>query len=198
MLRRSAGAVNARLYLYLYRNQFQLATDDAIYSDGDRYEPAVVAVDHLKEFIPSVKSVLILGGGIGSMVRVLKDKVYDPHYTIVEKDKVVLQWAMELFEQEKSLRIEPVCNDAQVFMEQNTGKYDLIFVDIFTSRVVPDFVTTERFLDLCQYSLMPGGHFAVNYIINYKPDWENVKQLFTKLFPDHSEIDLGINRILVI
>lgn len=198
MLRHSAGAFNAHLYLYLYRNQYQLATDDAIYSDGDRYEPAIAAIDHLKEFIPSVKHVLVLGAGIGSMIYVLKARGHNPHFTLVEKDKVVLQWAMELFEQEQELRIEPVCNDALAFMEQHTGKYDLIFVDIFNSRVVPDFVTTERFLDLCAYSLMPGGHFAVNYIINYKPDWENVKGIFTRLFPGHREVDLGINRILIV
>jgi len=64
--------------------------------------------------------------------------------------------------------------------------------------VVPDFVTTERFLDLCYYSLMPGGHLAMNYIINYKPDWDKVKQLLTKMYPEHHEIDLGMNRVLIV
>ena len=198
MLRQSAGAINDRLFLYFYRNQFQLTTDDAIYSDGDRYEPAMATIAHLKTFLPDVKNVLMLGSGIGSMVRVLRSNGFDPRCTLVEKDKVVLQWAMELFEWERYNNIEPVCNDAQVFMEQNTGKFDLIFIDIFNSRVVPDFVTTERFLDLCHYSLMPGGHLAVNYIINYKPDWDKVKQLFTRIFPDHHEIDLGMNRVLIV
>jgi len=198
MLRQSAGAINNRLFLFFYRNQYQLATDDAIYSDGDRYEPATAIVEHLKTFLPEVKNVLMLGSGIGSMVRVLHSKGFDPRCTLVEKDKVVLQWAMELFEGERNSNIEPVCSDAQAYMEQNTGKYDLIFIDIFDSRVVPDFVTTERFLDLCYYSLMPGGHLAMNYIINYKPDWDKVKQLLTKMYPEHHEIDLGMNRVLIV
>ena len=198
MLRQSVGAINARLFLFLSHNQFQLATEDAIYSDGDRYEPAIAVADHLKPFLPSIKSVLMLGSGIGSMVRVLHARGYDPDFTIVEKDKVVLQWAMELFESEQITNIEPLCNDALVYMEQCTGKYDLIFVDIFNSRVVPDFVTSERFLELCHYNLMPGGHLAVNYIINYKPDWENVKQLFTEMYPGHVELNLGINRIFIV
>ena len=198
MLRQSGGGVNAHLFLFLFRNQFQLATEDAIYSDGDRYLPAIAVADHLRTFLPSVKRVLMLGSGIGSMVNVLHSKGYNPHFTLVEKDKVVLQWAMELFEPEEHTSIEPVCIDALAYMEQNTEKYDLIFVDIFNSREVPDFVTSERFLDLCRYSLMPEGHFAVNYIINYKPDWDNVKQLFTKLFPEHHEIAIDINRILVV
>ena len=198
MLRQSAGAVNKRLFLFFYLNQFQLATDDAIYSDGDRYQPAIIIADQLKTFLPSVKRVLMLGSGIGSMVRVLHSKGYNPHFTLVEKDKVVLQWAMELFDAQQVAGIEPVCNDASAYMELSTEKYDLIFIDVFNSRVVPDFVTTERFLELCRYSLMPGGHLAVNYIINYKPDWDNVKQLFTRMFPDHKEVALEMNRILIV
>ena len=140
----------------------------------------------------------MLGSGIGSMVSVFHSKGYDPHFTLVEKDKVVLQWAMELFEMKQYIDIEPVCNDALAYMEQSTGKFDLVFIDVFHSRVVPDFVTSERFLELCKYSLMPGGHLAINYIINYKPDWDDVKQLFTRMFPDHEEIDLGMNRILIV
>ena len=131
MLRQSAGAVNDRLFLYLYRNQFQLATEDAIYSDGDRYEPAKATVTHLTPFLPEMKKVLILGTGIGSMVRVLRRNGFVPSCTIVEKDKIVLQWAMELFEGENYKNIEPVCSDAQVYMEQNKQKFDFIFIDIF-------------------------------------------------------------------
>ena len=140
----------------------------------------------------------MLGAGIGSMVRVLHSRGYDPNFTLVEKDKEILQWAIELFDSEQIVNIEPVCSDAQGYMERNTKKYDLIFIDIFNSRVVPDFVATEQFLGLCRDGLLQGGHLAFNYIINYKPDWDKVKQLFTDMFPGHHEVAIGMNRILIV
>ena len=197
LLRQTSGQANA-LKLFLYRNEVQLTTNDAIYSDGARYEPAVAVADHLSIFLPGAERVLVLGGGMGSMVQVMQKKGYDAHYTLVEKDKLILQWAMELFEQYPKLRLEPVCADAFAYMDHNTATYDLVFVDIFNGRVVPDPVMTEHFLLQCSRCLEPGGHFAVNYIINYKPDWEKVKALFTKLFPAHKVLELGINRVIVV
>ena len=198
MLRQSAGAVNAHLSLFLFQNRFQLATDDAVYSDGDKYRPAIAVVDDLKDNLPSVKRVLMLGGGLGSMVYVLHDNGCKPDFTIVEIDKVVLKWAMELFENNTTAKIEPVCSDAQTYMEQSTAKYDLLFVDVFNSRVVPDFVTSRIFLTQCYNSLAAGGHCAINYIINEQQDWARVKELFTSMFPQHKELNLGVNRVLVV
>ncbi len=198
MLRQSTGAVNAHLILFLFQNRFQLATDDAVYSDGDKYRPAIAVADDLKSFLPSVKRVLMLGGGLGSMVYVLHDKGFNPDFTIVEIDKVVLKWAMELFENNTTGKIEPVCNDAESYMEQNKAKYDLLFVDVFNSRVVPEFVTSRKFLTQCYESLAPGGHCAINYIINDQQDWERVKELFASMFPKHKELNLGVNRVLVV
>ena len=145
----------------------QLATTDAIYSDGYRYEPALLAVDSLKAVLPSIKNVLVLGAGLGSMVRVVRHRGCNPGFTLVEKDKVVLQWAMEFFEADSSALITPVCSDAQDFMAQ------------------------------CRESLSPGGHVAFNYIINHAKEWEKVKTLFASVFPKHEVLSKDINRILV-
>lgn len=181
----------------LYHNQFQLATSDALYSDGDRYLPALTVINDLKAFLPSVQRVLVLGTGLGSMVRVMRAHGYDPHFTLVEKDKTILKWAMELLEEENPTKTEPICNDARVFMEQNISKYDLIFIDVFNGRIVPDFVTTVAFLTQCRNSLTPGGHLAFNYIINDDRRWENVKQIFADIYPGYHVVSKSINRILV-
>ena len=175
----------------------QLATTDAIYSDGYRYEPALLAVDSLKAVLPSIKNVLVLGAGLGSMVRVVRHRGCNPGFTLVEKDKVVLQWAMEFFEADSSALITPVCSDAQDFMAHNTIKYDFIFIDIFDGRTVPAFVTTQQFLEQCRESLSPGCHVAFNYIINHAKEWEKVKTLFASVFPKHEVLSKDINRILV-
>jgi spermidine synthase len=182
--------------LLLYRNRLQLATTDALYSDGDQYLPAVIVAKNLQSFLPSAKNVLILGSGLGSMVYVLHKNGFYPHFTIVDNDKVVLEWAMEFLDKGKT-DIEPVCSDAMAFMQHNSKKYDLVFIDVFNSRVVPEFVTSTAFLQLCHNSLVPGGHLAFNYIVNDKMRWERVKDDFSLMFPNNKITDLGLNRVLI-
>ena len=168
-----------------------------MYSDGDRYLPAVAAVNALKDHLPAVENVLVLGTGLGSMVRVITVKGYSPHYTLVEKDKIVLEWALEFMDAENVKRTEPVCMDAKVYVGQNRKKYDFIFVDIFNGRVVPEFVISSDFLSLCRDSLSPGGHVAFNYIVNNNEEWLKVQNIFDLIFPGYRVITMGINRILI-
>jgi len=184
--------------LYLYRNQFVLSTDETTYSNGHKYQPAIAIANDLKTFLPSVNNVLVLGTGLGSIVSVFHRSGFHPNFTLVEKDKTILQWATEIFEADRVAGIQPVYADALGYMEQNHEKYDLIFVDIFDSRVVPDFVTSKHFLKLCYKSLTPSGHFVVNYMINDQSAWEKVKQLFTDVFRNHRVLKFGENRILVV
>lgn len=196
-MRRSAGDVNKLLEIRLYRGQFQLITTDALYSDGDRYLPAVAVVNDIKGSLSSVKKVLVLGTGLGSMVRVLSSKGHKPHFTLVEIDKTVLKWAMELMDPENVKRTDPICSDAKLFMEHNKSKFDLIFIDVFNGRVVPQFVTTPDLLKKYKDGLSNDGRLALNYIINNERDWEKVKRTFGEIFPSHHILDMGINRILI-
>lgn len=147
--------------------------------------------------MPSVRSALMLGGGLCSMVQVMHSKGHYPQFTIVEKDKVVLEWAMELLTADGKTSIEPICSDAQIFMQRNTQKYDLIFVDIFMGRVVPRFVITPAFMQQCQQSLTPKGRLAFNYIVNDAKEWEQVRKDFATTFPNFHIIDLSPNQVLI-
>jgi spermidine synthase len=130
-------------------------------------------------------------------VRVLHSKGCDPRFTLVENDKVVLEWALECLDEKKNPGIEPVCIDAQLFMLRNTAKYDLIFIDVFTGRIVPTFVTTPLFLEQCRNSLNAGGRIVLNYIINDDDQWKAVSDTFSTVFPRHHMLSLHINRILI-
>ncbi len=196
-LGRSASDVSGYLELLLYRNQFQLLTDGAFYSDGVRYFPAVAVVRHLKEFLRAATHVLVLGAGLGSLVAVMHARGYDPRYTLVEKDKTVFGWASKILGQLDARKLAFVCVDAESFMAQNERKYDLIFVDLFAGRTVPDFVTTPRFLMQCHDSLSPGGRLAFNYIEADKQAWEKTQRTFAGVFPDYHIVRRDDNRILI-
>lgn len=159
--------------------------------------PANAVIRHLKDAIPKVKKVLVLGAGLGSMVNIIRKKGCDPYFTLVENDKVVLQWALEFLPEGGSAKIEPVCMDAMAFMNRNTTLYDLIFIDIFSSREVPRFVTTEAFLLQCRDSLAQNGHVAFNYMVNDPGDWVQVQQVFTAVFVHHKILDLGVNKVFI-
>lgn len=191
------GNGNVKLEIYLYCNELQLGNAVVLYSDGTRYRPAIAVVKHLKTFLPAVQRVLVLGTGLGSMVRVLHSKGYDPEFTLVEYDKVILQWAMETLDELKNTKIEPVCADAQVFMQKHNAQYDLVFIDIFNERVVPDFVTTREFLMRCRECLTPGGRLAFNYIVNDMAKWEETVRVFSEVFPGHTVVSHQVNRIFV-
>jgi len=196
-LKQSASDISGYLELLLYHNRFQLLTDRALYSDGDSYFPAVAVVRHLGEFLLAARSVLVLGAGLGSIVHVMHARGYDPCYTLVEKDRTVLKWALETLGESDSLKLDPVCRDAESFMAQNERKYDLVFVDVFKGRAVPDFVTAPLFLMQCRDSLSLGGRLALNYIEVDNRKWERVRRLVAGVFPGCQLVSKDDNRILI-
>lgn len=176
-----------------------MATSDVLYSDGDKYIPAVVTSHQFRKELPQLKDVLLLGTGMGSLVYVLKRKGYNPAFTLVEKDEVVLSWAMELFGDTLSdTTITPVCEDAQSFIATDNSRYDLIFIDIFNGRYVPPFVITESFLKHCKAHLSDGGHLAMNYIVNDTDEWAKLQKLFAEIFPAYRVVSRSVNKVLLV
>ena len=110
---------------------------------------------------------------------------------------MVLSLALELLQMDKDLKITPICADAQLFMAKNQAKFDLVFIDIFDSRTVPDFVTSADFLGNCRAALSPSGRLAFNYIINSEREWEKTQRTFASIFPRHNIIHNDINRIFI-
>jgi spermidine synthase len=183
--------------LYLYRNQWQLATADAFYSNGKRYRPLLVAFKKIKQELPMVHHVLLLGTGLASAVHILEHMNFHPAFTLVEIDKAVLTLAIELMPPQNLSRIEPVCMDAQLFMQENKKVYPLIVCDVFIGRSVPDFVSSAVFLEQCKTSLQPGGHFILNYLEISKSLYQEICRLMDHIFPGYSRIEFGINKIFV-
>jgi len=194
-LRKASTPENPVLELVLVSGRFQLATREAYYSDGDKYEPAIVTCRHFASILPSLKNVLVLGTGLGSIIDVMRSMGSHPEFTLVEKDKVVLQWAMELAGEDVKMR--PICEDAGDFILRDNNKYDFIFVDVFNGRYVPPFVTSKLFLSAVRARLADNGRLALNYIINDAGEWEDMNMNFAEVFPGHKVLERRENRIFV-
>ncbi len=197
LIRRAVSDINPLIEIYFYRGQWQLATADALYSDGDRYRPLVAAYNVMKQVLPKLKDVLVLGAGLGSAVSIMRRMGFHPSFTLVDYDKTVLQWALEFSERVVGQNIIPVCADASEFVNSNEETYDMLIVDVFLGRVVPDFVTSIDFLEACKKKLKPGGYIILNYIINEPLGWGDMKNNFEKIFHEPKVIKLDINRILI-
>lgn len=185
------------LELYLFKGRWQLATIDALYSDGDKYTPLVRAFKEIKTKLQDVKKVLVLGTGLGSAVQIFHSMGYSAQFTLVDNDAVILKWAMELMNEELLNDVTPVCADAKTFITEDNGTYDMLIVDIFQGRVVPAFVTGSNFLQECRRHINTGGIFIMNYIAIREAEWETVKKNVDQVFSAVKVLNNGLNRILI-
>jgi spermidine synthase len=122
---------------------------------------------------------------------------FHPAIKLVDIDKLILQWAIELSEPAGLNKITPVCADAYDFLQADKETYALLVVDIFEGRVVPSFVTSIEFLKQCRNHVMPGGYLVLNYIVNENSAWDKVKTRVDEIFPGNRIIQFDINRIFI-
>src|ERR1043165_7591420 len=139
-IRTSSSALNPVLELYYYQGRYILATKDAIYSDGEKYRPLVKAFEspRLQSALSHVRNVLVLGTGLASAVHILSAKGFHPQFTLVEIDALVLEWAQEFLP--ANVQVQAVNEDAFTFIAKDIHSYDLVIVDIFFGRDVPERV----------------------------------------------------------
>lgn len=189
---------NEVLELYLYQNQYQLATPDALYSDGKKYRPLRLAFNALGKSLGRVKEVLMLGGGLASGARILAQKGYFPSITLVEHDSVIIDWAIATMPGDKKIKLKAQCEPAEVYVEEHVNeKYDMLVCDIFNGRQVPGFVTTTPFLQKCRRNINPGGHFILNYIVNKDAEWREAMYNINTVFPQQVVLSDGINKVVI-
>jgi len=196
LLERAGNGVNDYVELYLSRNRLQLATYDALYSDDDKYVPALVAVNTIKKELPKIKRVLSLGAGLGSIVSVLRSNGSRPETWLVDTNATTLGWAREyLMTDQQAIHFE--CIDAQEFIQQTQQYFDLVFVDIFIGKTVPGFVTEKCFWEQCKRLLNPEGVLAFNFIESKAIPLADVNANFSAVFKKYTVERIGINAIFV-
>lgn len=196
-IRAGSSAFNDSLKLLLFRGRYMLATSDAIYSDGTKYRPllAAFARPELKPKLFGLRNVLVLGTGLASAVHILEQRGARPDYTLVEIDKTVLDWALEFLPGGSRERVRAVRSDAFDFIGSETARYDLIIVDIFFGRSVPDGVAERVFLERCRERLMRGGVLVLNYMLAPENHPQKVKAALEATFGSVEELSFGLNRV---
>lgn len=115
----------------------------------------------IKNLLPkeeSIKSVLILGLGGGSAIKVLKKFYKEASITAVEIDPVVVDIATNYFPYVKKYDAKIINMDAVEYVKDLKEKYDLVIVDCYQGYNVPSKLNSKEFvkniLDNTKYLLI--------------------------------------------
>lgn len=168
-----------------YQGQWQLESEDALYSDGHRYAPFRLAYNYLHEQkkLSGVQSFLLLGAGLGSALLRLQ-KVYNiyPHSTLVEYDEDIIELGQIYFDINQKKNVEYIHADAAQFLNKNHQQFDLIGVDIFEGIVNSDLLRQGSFLILLTSAMNKNSQLIINSIFTKNKARANFEQLLEHYF----------------
>lgn len=195
-IKRLSSPIHPILEIFFFRNEFQLATEDAVYSDGSRYRPLLEAFNKVEQSLDNHANMLVLGAGLGSAISILKKKGYCMAMTLVDNDEEIIKLNKE-WRWKDSTKATFFHEDARFFIENTHHQFNILVVDVFKDRVVPEFVTEKDFLKACHEKTVSGGKIILNYILNNEIEWKKMHSNFVALFPKHEIISFGINRVMI-
>src|SRR5690606_11628486 len=148
---------------------------------------------------------LLLGTGLASAVHVLHHMGVQPtSVTMVDIDEEVLLLALQCLPENAVKEVIPVCADARTYMMHSVSMrrdasrlYDLVIVDVFIGRTIPEGITEETFLRQCEEGINPGGRFVMNYMVEQIDEWLAFRKRIGTVFPKHRVLEFGLNKIII-
>lgn len=196
-----SSSYNPVLIILLKNGQFQLCTEKAIYSYGDRYDNFKLAFQKVNLDLKD-SNVLILGLGLGSIPLMLETSFGKKfNYTAVEIDEEVIDLAEKYVLNELSSPMTCIQANAEHFVYQTQEKYDLITMDVFESDIIPDVFMQIEFLSALKGCLSANGYIIYNTLAATKED-KRIAQAFyndkfLKVFPNGELINIKGNYMLI-
>lgn len=150
------------------------------YSYGGLQQVLNYGLDQIS--LASVRSVLVLGMGGGSVIESLRTK-YKYTYPIVavEIDPVVIKIAEDEFGITKYDDLKVVCADAATFLEETEQNFDLIIVDLFIGQHVPERFYGKAFWQDIEKHTNKNGKILFNAEVSFS---NVVRDTFLKNLPN--------------
>lgn len=143
--------------------------------------------DLFSYFNPEATNTLMLGGGSYAYPRYFLHKYQNKTMDVVEIDKKITEYAYKYFELQDNLRLNIYHDDARHFMNKNTKKYDVIFIDVFTSASIPYHLMTQEAVKTYYDSLSTDGIVIFNVISSIEGEKKYtllaLSKTFSSIFP---------------
>lgn len=191
------GQFGDNLEVLLWNGKYMLNSPNATYSYEDRYTSYRSALYLIKPELLNVRSVLVLGLGLGSIPQMLQ-KIHKIGCDIhcVEYDKTIIELAEKYYPASCDIsKIKIHHSDALEWMKKNTNKFDLITVDLFIDKHVPEKFYSEDFMISLKNALSKQGVLLFSRLKeNYKSE-RSLHQNLQKVFLGGKDIDTGGNLI---
>ncbi len=121
----------------------------------------------IEQYKSNIGSALMVGGGTFTVPQKIQDEYPDANVTVVEIDEVVTKVAQQYFDMDKYPEINVVISDARWFSNNDTERYDFIFVDAYNgSYSLPSHLATVEYFQTLKGRTEPDGLVMMNVIGN--------------------------------
>ncbi len=147
-------------------------------------------------FKPKIEKALTLGGGAYVAPRDFLQRFPKALMTVVEIDPKVTEVARQYFQLKTDPRLKIDHEDGRIFLNNNQEKFDVIYVDAFSSYYsIPFQLTTKEATEKIYDSLTDDGIFILNIIAAlggekakfFQAEYKTLQLVFPQiyLFPTH-------------
>ncbi|MBI4062501.1 methyltransferase domain-containing protein [Candidatus Gottesmanbacteria bacterium] len=128
--------------------------------------------------LPPCQSILVLGVGGGTVIHLLHKRYPDANITAVDIDPKMIEIGKKYFGLSRVSNVELIIANAKNY--KITHEYDLIIVDLFLGRHIPDFVSSQSFLKQLRSKVV-----IINYLreLEYKEKSQKLEDLLETIFP---------------
>jgi SAM-dependent methyltransferase len=190
---------NSTLELVLSKGRWQLSTDKVIYSWQDLYYPFATSFQKLNADLKNVESCLVIGMGMASIPEILNLQLQQKkiNYVGIEAETIIINWAKKYLPNSLNQQINWINNDAEKAVYHLQNQFDLICVDVFVHRIVPEFALQINFIEQCKKLLNPNGLLLFNVLPDDIDKQINFKQNFSSVFNSYKIISIHQNQIFV-
>lgn len=155
---------NPVLEVMLINGNYTLNSEHTNYSHGSLYSVFEKVFQKLNPEWEKIHDVLILGYGAGSIAEIIVQHKPACRITGVEIDAKVIEIAEQYFKLKDSKNVSVLCKSAQDYMASCKDNFDLIIIDLFIDKIVPQEAETEIFLNQVKQALRPGGRVVFNKV----------------------------------
>ena len=109
---------------------------------------------------------MILGVAAGSVIKTLVNEIGFRNEIIgVEIDPKTIEIANKYFGLDKIENVEIIIDDAAIFVQNNSVKYNLIIIDIFQDNFMPEFLFESTFVNAIISLMANDGKLLFNTMV---------------------------------
>ncbi len=112
----------------------------------------------------TVRSILVLGVGGGTVIGKLEVHYPDAKITAVDIDEAIIDIGRSYFGLSGKPHLTLVAADAKTYIADTHKQFDFIIADLYIGRDIPAFESSVSFIRNMKKALRPGGHILINFL----------------------------------